>query len=99
MQKLVWHNGYVHPESHAQNHQEPSDGRQSSVLGSTHHQQMQVMADVNHLNHIPAEERLDDIMQQSLWKSYHKCTNVQTYCVVNRTSMQYDKWDGLTNVF
>jgi hypothetical protein len=93
MQKPVWRNGYVPPESHAQNHQAPSDGPQSSALGSTHHQQMQVMADINHLNHIPSEEKLDDIMQQS----YHKCTNVKTYCEVNRTSVQFDKWDGLTN--
>jgi hypothetical protein len=69
--QIVWHNGYVPPESHAQNHQEPSDGPQSSALGNAHHQQMQVMADVNHMIPKPAaeKEKADDDFEFSDFES------------------------------
>jgi hypothetical protein len=89
----VWHNGYVPTELHAQNLQASSDEPPSSALGSTHHHQMHVMADINHMKQIPVveKEKLDEVLQQSLWKLFLKCTYVQTNFEANRTSMQYDK--------
>jgi hypothetical protein len=69
--RSVWHNGYVPPELHAQNLRASSDEPPSSALGSTHHHQMHVMADVNHMKQIPVveKEKADDDFEFSDFES------------------------------
>lgn len=67
-----WHNGYAPPDMTAQNHPVSSDGPLSSALSNTQHQQMHVIAGVNHLNHmipIQAEQKVDDDFEFSDFES------------------------------